>query len=292
MNMLNRLHLIVLLLVLVVWTACSGTETAVLPAQDESVPATAVVEPTAVPTIVVQIASEPTAAVVAEVVAPPIEPTAAPTVKLAVEPVSESTVEPTTAVVEPITVTYITPAQAEGPYYPVSKPADYDNNLVVLAGAPGVPAGNVLDLRGTIYDATGMPLSGLLIEIWQTDDNGIYDHPGDPSTGGRDRNFQFYGEATTAADGSYSFRTILPGKYEPRPVHIHYKVKADGQELLTSQMYFAGDPSLDNDGIFSEAGEGVHMLVSLSDGQDEAGNPILLGVRDVVLGVELPAYYP
>lgn len=244
-------------------------------------------EPTAEPVV-----EEPTAEPVAEEVEPPPTMEPVPTVEPTVEPTptAEPTAEPVT--IEPIEVTYFTPSQAEGPYYPVNKSADVDNDLVVLAGASGTPAGGILNLTGTIYDATGMPLSGLLIEIWQTDHNGIYDHPGDPSTDGRDRNFQFYGEAITAVDGSFTFRTIFPGKYEPRPVHIHYKVKADGQTLLTSQMYFEGDPDLEADGLFAGLGDGVHLIVAMTEGQDEAGNLVLMGVRDVVLRNELPAYYP
>ncbi len=156
----------------------------------------------------------------------------------------EAAAEPTTApaatqpTIEPIEVTYFTPAQQEGPYYTINKPDDRDNDLTIIPGAASVPAGNILELSGKLYDAAGMPISSAIIEIWQTDANGVYLHPGDPQTDQRDMNFQFYGEAVTAVDGRYNFRTILPGEYEPRPRHIHVKVKLDGQELLTTQFYF------------------------------------------------------
>ena len=124
----------------------------------------------------------------------------------------------------PITVTYFTPAQTEGPYYPVAKPADRDNDLLVLEGADGRPDGDVLEFGGSLFDSSGMPVSGAVIEIWQTDDNGVYLHPGDAGSSRRDVNFQSYGEAVTTEEGSYSFRTIMPGNYPPRPRHIHVKV--------------------------------------------------------------------
>jgi protocatechuate 3,4-dioxygenase beta subunit len=81
-------------------------------------------------------------------------------------------------------------------------------------------------------------LKNLIIEIWQTDPEGRYKHPGDSTQGKRDPNFQYWGAAITGEDGTFSFKTILPGAYEPRPAHIHYKVWKDRKLILTSQIYF------------------------------------------------------
>lgn len=134
----------------------------------------------------------------------------------------------------------LTPAQQEGPYYPVEKPADTDSNLTVVADSNTVAAGDLVVLDGTLVDTNGQPVAGAVIEIWQTDTHGIYMHPNDPDTTERDMNFQFYGETVTTEEGHYEFRTILPGQYEPRPRHIHFKVKLNTQTYLTSQFYFDG----------------------------------------------------
>jgi protocatechuate 3,4-dioxygenase beta subunit len=175
----------------------------------------------------------------------------------------------------PIEVTYFTPAQQEGPYYTVEKPTDRDNDLTVLDGATGVPAGEIVAFGGTVYDANGRPIPNAVIEIWQTDAEGVYLHPNDPGTAQRDMNFQFYGEATTDENGRYTFRTVLPGQYEPRPRHIHFKVKLNGQELITSQFYFAEE----------SGGEPEPLIITLAPGQDAAENPILTGQRDIILDV-------
>ncbi len=174
-------------------------------------------------------------------------------------------------------MTYFTPAQQEGPYYTVDKPAERDNDLTSVQGATGTPAGTIVEFGGTVYAATGMPIEGAVIEIWQTDDQGIYLHPGDRNTASRDPNFQFYGEAVTDATGHYEFRTILPGEYEPRPRHIHVKVRLDGEEVLTTQFYFADETTL--------SGNEANLLIDLSDGEDANGNPIQVGQRDIVLNV-------
>ena len=65
---------------------------------------------------------------------------------------------------------------------------------------------------------------------------------------------------------------------------------SEDQYLLTTQFYFAGDPALEGEGLTQ--GDNVHMLMSVVNGVDEAGNPTLHGERDVILSVNLPDYYP
>jgi protocatechuate 3,4-dioxygenase beta subunit len=220
-----------------------------------------------------------TASEESEAIEEPANPAPLPTNTVAAGPT-----EPAPA---PIEVTYFTPAQGEGPYYTVDKPEDRDNDLTVLAGAAGAPGGQVVEFTGHVYDARGVPVSGVVIEIWQTDDNGVYLHPNDPGTEGRDRNFQFYGESIATAGGRYGFRTLLPGHYEPRPRHIHVKVRLEGSELLTTQFYFEGDPELAGEAMFNQAGgDGQHLIISLEEGQDANGNPILIGQRDIILNIE------
>ena len=180
-------------------------------------------------------------------------------------------------------VSYFTPAQTEGPYYPVTKPADRDSDLVIVQGASGPPAGDVVEFGGTLFDAGGMAVAGAVIEIWQTDDNGIYLHPNDRRTSRRDANFQFYGESVTAADGTYRFRTILPGYYGSRPRHIHVKIKLDGRTLLTTQFYFARDPRKAADSIFAALPDRTALIVDLAERTGAAGSSFLYGTRDIVL---------
>lgn len=201
------------------------------------------------------------------------EETAAPTTDLAARLNSDTG----TAVFEPIEVTYFTPPQQEGPYYPVEKPEDRDNDLVDLAGNDGDPVGELLNLSGVIYDAGGRRVEGILVEIWQTDNNGVYDHPNDPGTHQRDLNFQFYGESITGADGVYTFRTIVPGHYEPRPRHIHVKVRLNSDVILTTQFYF--------DDEISFGGDESHLVIQTSPAENDQGQPILVGERDIVLRI-------
>lgn len=145
---------------------------------------------------------------------------------------------------------------------------------------PVTAAGVPLILYGHVLDASGVPLRGYAVEIWQVDADGIYDHPGDSNTANRDMGFQFYGTSTTDENGLFAFRTILPARYEPRPRHIHFKVKKDGLVLLTSQFYFSGEVDA---GQLGPAGEMI--LLDLSDAQDGAGNVVKLAFKDIVVDV-------
>jgi protocatechuate 3,4-dioxygenase beta subunit len=144
-----------------------------------------------------------------------------------------------------------TPAQTEGPFYPVELPADRDNDLVVVKGAAAPAKGEILLLAGAVVDVTGRPLGGARVEIWQCNAHGRYHHPGDRSGAPEDPGFQGYGEFTTAGDGAYSFRTIRPVPYPGRTPHIHFKVSAPGARTLVTQMYVAGEPGNARDFLYN-----------------------------------------
>jgi protocatechuate 3,4-dioxygenase beta subunit len=131
-----------------------------------------------------------------------------------------------------------TPVDHEGPFYPVTRQQDIDNDLTHVKGQTGIAKGDILNLSGLIVNTRGVAQQNLIIEIWQTDPLGRYKHPGDSTPGERDPDFQYWGAAFTDAGGKYFFKTVVPGAYEPRPAHIHYKVLKDGKTLLTSQIYF------------------------------------------------------
>jgi len=133
----------------------------------------------------------------------------------------------------------LTPAQTEGPFYPVSLPADTDFDLLRQGGA-AYAKGRPCWLEGTVSDATGQPLAGAVVEIWQCDADGHYRHPGDGDRA--DPAFQAFGRVVADAAGRYRFRTMRPVAYSGRTPHIHLKVKLGRRTLLTTQLYVEGDP--------------------------------------------------
>lgn len=139
-----------------------------------------------------------------------------------------------------------TPAQTEGPFHPVNR----DTDLTRKEEGDPLAAGEIIEVEGQVTDdQTHESISGAVVELWQADANGFYDHPSDPRQGDRDPHFQFWGRATTDAKGRYGFRTIKPGSYPAapgweRPPHLHVRVLRRGYQDITTQMYFADEPEL------------------------------------------------
>jgi protocatechuate 3,4-dioxygenase, beta subunit len=146
-----------------------------------------------------------------------------------------------------------TPAQTEGPFYPVDPLVDDDTDLTRLPGSDEKARGAVVYIQGQVVDQDCKPVPSALVEIWQACDTGRYDHPNDPNTSVElDPNFQYYGKAVTDGEGRYLFKTIIPGAYPAsgtwwRPPHIHFKVIKTGYHELTTQMYFEGQALNESD---------------------------------------------
>ena len=145
---------------------------------------------------------------------------------------------------QPAAVRQPTPAQTEGPFYPVAFPKDSDFDLL-RNGTLNYSRGQPAWVEGTLTDLQGKPLNGAQVEIWQCDEAGHYHHPGDGSKA--DPAFQGFGRVTVGADGRYRFHTIRPVAYSGRTPHIHVKVKLGSRELLTTQLYVSGDPHNERD---------------------------------------------
>jgi protocatechuate 3,4-dioxygenase, beta subunit len=139
-----------------------------------------------------------------------------------------------------------TPKQPEGPFYPVKNQQDKDEDLTYVNGNSTSAEGQIIIVSGIVTDQNCKPVAGALVEIWQACKSGKYNHPQDPNTAPLDPNFQYWGKSITKDDGSYQFKTIIPGAYPAdrdwiRPPHIHYKVSKLGYIELITQMYFKGE---------------------------------------------------
>lgn len=128
------------------------------------------------------------------------------------------------------------PPQTEGPYFTPRSPARA--SLI----EPGVQ-GTRLILEGFVVTAACRPVSGAIVDLWQCDGNGEYDNAG----------FRLRGHQMADASGLYRFETVMPGLYPGRTRHFHVKVGPPGGPLLTTQLYFPGEPGNTRDGIFNEA---------------------------------------
>ena len=181
-----------------------------------------------------------------------------------------------------------TPKMTEGPFYPrpVNMPLDQDNDLTTIAGKTGLAAGVLLDFSGRVIDENDRPLKNALVEIWQCNNFGRYHDSRDNSAAPRDPFFQGFGKVATDADGRYRFRTIKPVAYPGRTPHIHVKVKSPGFAEFTSQIFIAGEPGNDRDGVLramQKEAERKSVMMELKPAAPASGVK-LVGSFDIVVG--------
>ena len=170
-----------------------------------------------------------------------------------------------------------TPAQTEGPFYPVNLPDDTDFDLLRQGNTP-YAKGQACWLEGQVSDVNGNPLAAAVVEIWQCDADGHYRHPGDGNRA--DPAFQAFGRVVAGPDGRYRFRTLRPVAYTGRTPHIHLKVKLRQRTLLTTQVYVEGDPGNARDFLWRSLREADRAAITVpfvpvADGQRAEFNPVV-----------------
>ncbi|PXY20461.1 protocatechuate 3,4-dioxygenase subunit alpha [Prauserella coralliicola] len=137
-----------------------------------------------------------------------------------------------------------TPSQTVGPYLSLGLPWA-DGPTVVEEGTPGA-----VWIRGVVYDGAGTPVPDGLIETWQADAHGRFDHPDDPR--GAQPGFRGFGRCPTNDDGEYGILTVVPGALPGEAPHINVSVFARGLlHRVVTRVYFpenteanAADPVL------------------------------------------------
>ena len=121
----------------------------------------------------------------------------------------------------------LAPEQTDGPYYISGEKLRRD----ITEGRPGTP----LLLRLRVVDArTCKPIKGAAVDIWHCDALGVYSGFG---SGSGNRTFM-RGVQRTDRNGLARFRSVYPGWYRGRTVHIHVKVHVAGDVVHTGQLYF------------------------------------------------------
>ena len=149
-----------------------------------------------------------------------------------------------------------TPAQTEGPYFTSSSP---QRASLLEAGVTGT----LLTITGRVLSTACQPVAGAKLDFWQADNAGAYDNSG----------YRLRGHQFTDASGNFTLQTIVPGLYPGRTRHIHVKAQAPGRSVLTTQLYFPGEPRNASDGIYNR---GLEMTVQdVSGGRAATFNFVL-----------------
>jgi protocatechuate 3,4-dioxygenase beta subunit len=140
----------------------------------------------------------------------------------------------------------VTPGQTEGPFY---KPGSPERTSLLDPGLPGTR----LVITGYVVTRSCQPIAAAWLDFWQADAGGAYDNSG----------YRLRGHQFTDDTGRYWLETLVPGEYPGRTPHVHVKVQAPNQPVLTTQVYFPAQPRNSRDGIFNPA-----LLLVIEDTDD------------------------
>jgi protocatechuate 3,4-dioxygenase beta subunit len=158
---------------------------------------------------------------------------------------------------QPLTLLPQATTEITGPLLGEGRLGPLDNDLTKQHAEE--PLGQRIIVYGRVLDSDGRPIPQTLLEIWQANAAGRYQHVVDNWAAPLDPNFTGLGRTLTDDEGRYTFTTIRPGAYPWknhlnawRPAHIHFSLfgRAFTQRLVT-QMYFPGDPLFPYDPIFN-----------------------------------------
>src|ERR1700682_3765150 len=134
----------------------------------------------------------------------------------------------------------------EGPYFEPNSPERGD---LIEADSRG----HIVVLEGRVLSRSCAPVARVLLDLWHADQDGVYDSHG----------YRYRGHVYSDADGGYRFRTIEPAVYPGRTRHFHFKVQAPAKTVLTTQLFFPGEPRNRIDRLFRP-----ELLLRVDDSPD------------------------
>jgi protocatechuate 3,4-dioxygenase alpha subunit len=141
----------------------------------------------------------------------------------------------------PTTPRPTTPSSTVGPYLSIGLTWG-DGPYAVEPGTPGA-----CWLRGTVYDGAGDPVPDAMIETWQADPDGRFDHPDDPRGAVARPGFRGFGRSHTVDGGEYAVLTVKPGRLPDgdgglQAPHVDVSVFARGLlDRVVTRIYFADE---------------------------------------------------
>ena len=167
-----------------------------------------------------------------------------------------------------------TPSQTVGPFFHLGLDRPEWGDLT-----RGNPTGERIAIEGRVLDGDGAPVPDAMIELWQANAAGRYNHPDDrQDEKPLDPDFRGFGRVATDVNGRFRVVTIKPGPVPGRgnalqAPHITLAVFARGMLIhLYTRIYFADDPRNAGDPLLSSI-EDATVRATLLARPAEAGNP-------------------
>ena len=168
-----------------------------------------------------------------------------------------------------------TPSQTVGPFYSIGLTRKTMNVLATEA-----TEGQRIRIEGRVFDGDGNPVPDAMVEIWQANSYGRYNHPDDKQEKPLDSRFMGWGRSGTDGNCFYSFETIKPGAV-PGPggaaqaPHINFVVFARGMLLhVYTRLYFADDPANESDPVLNSIKNKARRRTLIAEREEKNGKII------------------
>ncbi len=190
-----------------------------------------------------------------------------------------------------INIYSLTSSQTVGPFFaPALLREDARRNVLTQPET----VGERIRLVGNILDGERVAIPDAMVEIWQANAYGRYNHPTDQGPAALDPSFLGCGRSGTAADGSYWFETIKPGPVSFDGTHMqapHICVTVFARGLLNhlvTRLYFEDEPSNALDPVLQRvpADRRATLLA-----RREAGEALIYRFNIVMQGVGETAFF-
>jgi protocatechuate 3,4-dioxygenase alpha subunit len=167
----------------------------------------------------------------------------------------------------------MTPSQTVGPFFHFG--LTDKNSVDCIAGREA--KGERIWLKVHVFDGDGALVDDGMLELWQADAEGRYNHPADPGRAEADPACSGFGRLATGGDGSCQFETIRPGRV-PGPSnirqapHLNLAVFARGMlKQLYTRVYFANDPANSEDSVLASVPEDRRQTLLAQPDSDRQG---------------------
>jgi protocatechuate 3,4-dioxygenase, alpha subunit len=179
----------------------------------------------------------------------------------------------------------LTSSQTVGPFFSPTLLRE-DARRHVLTGPETI--GEHIRIEGRVLDGDGLPVPDALVEIWQANAHGRYDHSADRGPAPLDSAFLGFGRSGTGEDGSYWFETIKPGaipfdaeRQQLQAPHIAVTVFARGLlNHLVTRLYFEDEPTNAQDPILQRVPDSRQATLFA---RRESRGPLVVYHFDIVL---------
>ncbi|MEX0806876.1 MAG: protocatechuate 3,4-dioxygenase subunit alpha [Candidatus Binatia bacterium] len=168
-----------------------------------------------------------------------------------------------------------TPSQTVGPFYSIGVTRQTTNVLVSDAAE-----GQRIGIEGQILDGDGKPVPDAMVEIWQANAYGRYNHPDDKQEKPLDQSFTGWGRSGTDKNGFYSFETIKPGQVpgaddSAQAPHVNVTVFARGMLVHAyTRIYFADEPANANDRVLNSVKNKARRQTLIATGDEKEGKTV------------------